>query len=1150
MRYIVLIIAICALIIGVLFLLGPAEGKTIIVDDDWPGADHCTISAAIAAASAGDTVRVYDGTYNEANRVSKPLDLIGNGTTTVIYGEKMDHVFGFDLVAGNTNVSGFHFYDWWPTHHYGGVGVYSDGNRIFNNSFYSNNRAVFLGGCRDNLVFNNTFDNNYYGLMVYENSHDCTISFNTFTRSYYYGILYSYSTGLDIFSNAFVNFTFGAMAVTRSSDVSVSFNMFDVTGTTSGRRLGAVIYEVDGGEVHNNTFIGLVRALTAVGTTDLRVENNTVLGGVEGLYFGRLWSGQHQLGAWCNGTMVRNNNIIGSSVFGANVSFRQVTPIDARSNWWGHSSGPYHPFNNSGGAGANVTDQVTFDGWLARMVSGLPPVAHIHAVSPRLVNEGDPVLFFGECLARNETVELVWSSSIDGEIHRGTDVAFSRTDLSPGTHTITLKAKDSYGRWSSEASRKLVVNGRPTASIESISPPLVNDGETVSFTGVAFDHENDVRQVVWESDIDGVLSTDLEFETSALSNGTHVITLRAVDGYGLWSEGAIGEVIVNGRPRASIVSVEHPLVNEGETVILRGGYVDHEDGAIEFWWGSDIDGALSDQMLFHTAGLSNGTHTITFRVKDDFQVWSDDVTTTVVVNGLPRARIESMDPDPAVRGETVTLRGSAVDHEDTILCYEWTSDIDGVLGEGEEVSITGLSAGTHLVTFRVMDGHRVWSQPVVATLRVDGRPTAWIVADGTGIFNEGDIVHLEGGFADPEGDVRAYLWESDTDGEVGSAWNLTSAALSNGSHTISFRVMDGVGLWSDPATIIITVNGLPRCRILSTTAEWVEEGQVVELSGSFEDHEDDLELIEWSSDRDGVLGNGEALSTGGLSNGTHVIALRARDGHGVWSEPATRTVRVNGRPRARIGSVVPESTMEGQRVHFSGSAVDDLAVLEYLWTSSIDGDLSSIAVFSTEGLSPGVHTITFTVADNRGTWSDPTTTTITVEAIVLSVGVEAIQVPDVGLEGFELVLGCTLVNTGNVPALGLSVRFHAGDHVVGTVDLDGPVHPDGRRTVEVSWLPVPGEHVVLVEVFQHGLPVCSGTSDVILRVGSNSGPDGPPMENEVPGGAGGKDGDMDGNLFLMVLVVAASITVAVVYMIWTRFRAVTPADWRAIDRDD
>ncbi|OHA25994.1 MAG: hypothetical protein A3D52_01245 [Candidatus Taylorbacteria bacterium RIFCSPHIGHO2_02_FULL_44_36] len=42
-----------------------------------------------------------------------------------------------------------------------------------------------------------------------------------------------------------------------------------------------------------------------------------------------------------------------------------ITPVDARNNWWGAPSGPYHPSLNPSGFGDEVSDNVDFSGWFA-----------------------------------------------------------------------------------------------------------------------------------------------------------------------------------------------------------------------------------------------------------------------------------------------------------------------------------------------------------------------------------------------------------------------------------------------------------------------------------------------------------------------------------------------------------------------------------------------------------------------------------------------------------------------------------------------------------------------------------------------------------------------------------------------------------------
>jgi len=60
-------------------------GETYIVDDD--GGDHVdftSIQDAVDNATDGDTIRVYDGTYNESILIDRSLQIIGNGTNTTI----------------------------------------------------------------------------------------------------------------------------------------------------------------------------------------------------------------------------------------------------------------------------------------------------------------------------------------------------------------------------------------------------------------------------------------------------------------------------------------------------------------------------------------------------------------------------------------------------------------------------------------------------------------------------------------------------------------------------------------------------------------------------------------------------------------------------------------------------------------------------------------------------------------------------------------------------------------------------------------------------------------------------------------------------------------------------------------------------------
>jgi hypothetical protein len=89
----------------------------------------------------------------------------------------------------------------------------------------------------------------------------------------------------------------------------------------------------------------------------------------------------------------------------------------------------------------------------------------------------------------------------------------------------------------------------------------------------------------------------------------------------------------------------------------------------------------------------------------------------------------------------------------------------------------------------------------------------------------------------------------------------------------------------------------------------------------------------------------------------------------------------NQLPVAFIDSVLPNPAMAGEQVNFRGHGLDpDGTVVDHLWRSSLDGEFSDQDVLWTPDLSPGVHTIYFTVQDDQGAWSSEAQTTLEIRS--------------------------------------------------------------------------------------------------------------------------------------------------------------------------
>jgi len=163
-----------------------AEPRTWTVDDDGP-ADFDTIQEAIDAASDGDTIFVYNGTY-EPVAVDKALSLVGEDRSiTIIEGSLSDPYDGtVSVLADDVNITGFTI-------------------RKSSQSGIDIGPSDFLkrGPVRVN-VSNNCVSDCIWGITLY-NCNRIIIADNIVTRIMHAGIACSFSTNCQITNNTITN---------------------------------------------------------------------------------------------------------------------------------------------------------------------------------------------------------------------------------------------------------------------------------------------------------------------------------------------------------------------------------------------------------------------------------------------------------------------------------------------------------------------------------------------------------------------------------------------------------------------------------------------------------------------------------------------------------------------------------------------------------------------------------------------------------------------------------------------------------------------------------------------------------------------------------------------------------------------------------
>ena len=146
----------------------------IYVDDDGT-ADYTTIQDAINAAHSGDTIYVFNGTYQENIQVDKTLILEGeNPASTILDGLEKDTVIR--LTADEVTITGFTITN--SKNSSNEAGIYLSSNyTIISNNIISENKGygIYSENTRGHQIISNSITKNYYDGISLISSKDNTI---------------------------------------------------------------------------------------------------------------------------------------------------------------------------------------------------------------------------------------------------------------------------------------------------------------------------------------------------------------------------------------------------------------------------------------------------------------------------------------------------------------------------------------------------------------------------------------------------------------------------------------------------------------------------------------------------------------------------------------------------------------------------------------------------------------------------------------------------------------------------------------------------------------------------------------------------------------------------------------------------------------
>ncbi len=980
-------------------------GTNINVSGNWtnnggtftPGANTVTFNSAAVAESINGTAATQ--TFNNliVNKTGQTL-AIGGSTTTLTMNGAFTLTAGTFTAPATLNVAGA------LTLTAGtltaGAAINVGGNWTNNAgaaAFTASSGTVTLNGGSAQSI-GGSFPSTFYNLTV-NNSNGVSMAANVTAGNALTISAGSLSTGaqtVTLASSATISESPGA---TVFGNLTITKNIIATSGTEYLGNIGTDI-------TMHGTAPGNTTVLRKTGTASTGNGHNSIL---------RYFNISPTTNSGLNADLVFHYD--NSELNGQTASILELYKSTDNGSTWSDIGGTV----NTGAGTISVSGLDGFSRWTASDTNnslGTSPTPTTTSINPTSKTVGDP----GFTLTVNgtnfvngkSTVQLGGSSRSTSFVNQNQLTAtIPAGDLvAAGTRTITVFNSNGGG---SSNGQTLTVNQAGTiGNISSNLNPSVF-GQSVTFTATATPATGSgVNPTGHFTFYDGasllgtvsLVGDSAQLSTGTLVSGSH--TVKAVYGgdANFQSDSAtIVQVVNQATPILVLSSNLNPSSFEQNVTfkVIMTNLGGTPTGSVTFYDGAGSLGTVSwvsDSASLSTANLSVGGHTIKVVYPGDVNYVPDSTTLAQTVNmSVPTMTLtSSANPSTFEQNVTFKVHVDGVSHTPTgsVTFYDGASSLGtaSLTGDSASVATAGLSVGGH--TIKAVyggDGNFVLDSMTLAQTVNKSLPSMTLLSSvnpSTFAQNVTFQVHVDGVSHTPTGSVTFYDGAGllGTITLVGDSAQMSTAALTGGSHLIK-GVYGGDGNFkSDSMTIVQTVNQASPLLVLSSSfnpssfeqnvtfkVHVSNSGPTPTGSVTFYDGASSLGTVPWVADS-------ASVSTANLTSGVHAIKVVYLGDINFVPDSTTLVQTVNkSLPTMSLSSSVNPSTFEQNvtfKVHVDGVSHTPTGSVTFydgailLGTTSLVGDSAFV---STANLSGGSHTIK-TVYGGDGNFAIDSTTAV------------------------------------------------------------------------------------------------------------------------------------------------------------------------------
>lgn len=899
---------------------GPSNNRaiTLFVGGNGSG-NYTTIQSAIDNATAGDSIYVYNGTYNENILIDIQISLLGeDAVTTIIDGGQSGDVItvsGNDVLIRSCTIRNAGT----TTNHAGilitGTSSTVEDCIISNNHLY----GIYIYGSTDNNILNNTIQNNGEGIRCW------------------------YSSSNNISENQIEDNEFGIRNWNSNQNTIIN-NVF-----SNNDKYGAFIYNCSQTTIIQNSIDHSLYGIRLWSSTLQPITNNHIMNNSCGIYFDST-SGNNVV---YNNYFSNNENINNSGIGNTwNISLTPGSNIINGSYIGGNYWNDYNGYDTNGdGIGDTNIPHPPGDSYpLVR--DNQPPIANFLYV-PLNPTAIDTVFFTDNSTDPDGTSDIVnWSWDFgDGTVSYQQHANHSYS--SNGIFTVVLTVRDTCGA-SDSSNQTITVPNIPAYTNFTYDPLYPITSDTVHFTSISFDYDGYIVNWTWDFG-DGNYGYG-EITSHMYGNGSYTVILLTRDDDGATNFSIKTIDVVNVRPEVDFTFLP-PNPTTADIIQFIDQSSDRDERSIVNWTWDFDDGTIRYAQNPTHRYDDNGTYSVMLTISDDDGAINATVKIVNVSNIGPTVNFSYIPLIPST-ADTISFADNSSDPDGIIVNWTWIFG-DGNTSHLQNPTHQYAQNGTYSICLWVTDDDGVTNMTCQSIIVSNTIPIVNFTYTPLHPTTNQNVTFNDTSY-DPDGFIVNWTWDFG-DGTLSYEQHPVHQYSDNGTYTVNLIITDNNGEHNSTfATLtVLNINPSVSFTFYPATPSTADTVQFTDTS-----YDTDGIIVNWTWDfGDGTISYEQNPTNQYDDNGTYSVSLLITDDDGYTNSTNTTVIVTNAVPTPNF-AWTPMHPTTLDTIHFLDLSTDR-GIISWAWDFD-DGNISSLQNPYHHYAESGVYNVTLFVSDDDG----------------------------------------------------------------------------------------------------------------------------------------------------------------------------------------